>query len=158
MKNIIEKMLQSYENGGISRRDFVLSLAAITTAPMAMAQTRHTAFQGKTLNHITLFVKDVGESKDFYKKLLNLQVLRETKDLCEFNLGESILGIYSADDGPTGNDHFCIGIESFNAETVMEQLKKEYPSASPTMEEGKQIYLRDPDNIRFQLSATEYKR
>jgi catechol 2,3-dioxygenase-like lactoylglutathione lyase family enzyme len=158
MKNIIEKMLHSYEKGGISRRDFVLSLAAITTAPIAMSQTKQSAFHGKTLNHITLFVKDVAKSKDFYKKLLSLQVRRETKDLCEFNLGESILGIYNAEDGPSGNDHFCIGIESFNADTVLEQLKKEFPSASPTMEEGKQIYLRDPDNIRFQLSATEYKR
>ena len=158
MKNIIDKMLNSYEEGKISRRDFVLSLTAITTAPVVMGQSSHKAFEAKTLNHVTLFVKDVAKSKDFYQKLLSLSVRAETKDSCVFNLGKSFLGIYDAEDGPSGNDHFCIGIESFNADSVFEQLKKEFPSASPTMEDGKQIYLRDPDNIRFQLSSVDYKR
>ena len=37
------------------------------------------------------------------------------------------------------------------------KLKKEFPSANPTMENGTEIYLRDPDNIRVQLSAKDYK-
>ncbi len=122
-----------------------------------MAQTKQSGFHGKTLNHITLFVKDAAKSKDFYQKLLNLHVRAEGKDYCEFNLGESLLGIYEAE-GASANDHFCIGIESFNADSVFEQLKKEFPSTSPTLEDGKQIYLRDPDNIRFQLSSIDYKR
>ena len=51
----------------------------------------------------------------------------------------------------------CIGINSFNANTVLEKLKKEFPSSKPTIENGTEIYLRDPDNIRVQLSGKDYK-
>ena len=156
MTNIIEKMLDSYEKGGISRRQFVRSLAVITAAPTVLTNANQTVFQGKTLNHATLFVTDVARSKVFYQNLLGLRVRKEDKDYCNLDLGESFIGLYE-DGGAATVDHFCIGIDSFNADAVLEKLKKEFPSANPTMENGKQIYLRDPDNIRFQLSAKNYK-
>jgi len=61
------------------------------------------------------------------------------------------------DPGRTQIDHFCVGIDSFNADTVFEKLKKEFPSSNPVMVDGKEIYLRDPDNTSVQLSAKEYK-
>jgi len=37
------------------------------------------------------------------------------------------------------------------------KLKKELPSSNPTVENGTEINLHDPDNIRVQLSANDYK-
>lgn len=157
MKNVIDKMLDSYEKGGISRRDFVQSLAVITAAPSVLTRSAQTNFQGKMLNHATIYVSDVAKSKAFYQKLLDLKVRAEDKDYCNLDLGNSFLSINKKDESPFGIDHFCIGIESFNAETVFEKLNKEFPSANPTKEYGNQVYLRDPDNIRFQLSAKDYR-
>ena len=156
MKNIIEKMLDTYERGGINRRNFVQSLATIIALPALSASPVQSGFQGKTINHVTLYVSDVAKSKVFYQKLLSLSVKNEEKDFCEFNLGKSFLGIYKADE-EARNDHFCIGIESFKADKVFEKLKSDFPSANPTLEGGSQVYLRDPDNIRFQLSSIDYK-
>ncbi|MBI1782152.1 MAG: VOC family protein [Sphingobacteriales bacterium] len=156
MKNVIDKMLDSYEKGGISRRDFVQSLAVIAATPSLLTQTAQTTFQGTMLNHATIHVADVAKSKAFYQNLLGLKVRDEDKDYCNLDLGNSFLSI-NKDEGPSGIDHFCIGIESFNAEAVFEKLKKEFPSANPTMEYGNQVYLHDPDNIRFQLSAKDYR-
>lgn len=157
MKNIIENMLDSYEKGGISSRNFVQSLAVITAAPAILSQSGKTPFKGEMLNHVTLYVSDVARSKKFYQSLLALPVRKEEKDLCNFDLGESFLCLYQKDESAPAINHFCIGINSFNANTVLEKLKKEFPSSNPTMENGTEIYLRDPDNIRVQLSAKDYK-
>ena len=157
MKNIIENMLDSYEKGGVSRRDFVQSLAVIIAAPTILSQTGKAPFTGEMLNHVTLYVSDVARSKKFYQSLLALPVRKEEKDLCNLDLGESFLCLYQKDDSAPAINHFCIGINSFNADTVLEKLKKEFPSSNPTMENGTEIYLRDPDNIRVQLSAKDYK-
>ncbi len=156
MKNIIEKMLDSYEKGGVSRRDFVQSLAVIIAAPTILSQAGEAPLTGKMLNHVTLYVSDVARSKKFYQRLLALPVRKEEKDLCNLDLGESFLYLYQKDSAPA-IDHFCVGINSFNADTVFEKLKKEFPSSNPIMEDGKEIYLRDPDNTRVQLSAKDYK-
>lgn len=108
------------------------------------------------LNHATIYVSDVAKSKAFYQKLLGLKVRTETKDYCNLDLGNSFLSINKAESS-FRIDHFCVGIESFDAEAVLEKLKNEFPSANPTMEYGNQVYLRDPDNIRFQLSAKDYR-
>jgi catechol 2,3-dioxygenase-like lactoylglutathione lyase family enzyme len=156
MKNVIDKMLDSYEKGGISRRDFVQSLAVIAAAPSVLTGSAQGTFEGKMLNHATIYVSDVAKSKAFYQKLLGLKVRTETKDYCNLDLGNSFLSI-NKDQSSFRIDHFCVGIESFDAEAVLEKLKKELPSANPTMEYGNQVYLRDPDNIRFQLSAKDYR-
>ena len=70
MKNIIEKMLDSYEKGGVSRRDFVQSLAVIIAAPTILSQSGTAPFAGEMLNHVTLGVSDVARSKKFYQSLL----------------------------------------------------------------------------------------
>lgn len=159
MEKVIEHMLDSYEKGRISRRQFVQSLAVVTASLQIGHQPAESIFRGKTLNHVSLFgVSDIVRSRDFYQRLLGLRVRNQDKDRCEFDLGDSFLGLYK--EGKAGTiDHFCIGIEGFNVDAVFEKLKKELPSADPTKEyEGKQIYLRDPDNIRFQLCPTEYKK
>ena len=85
-----------------------------------------------------------------------MPVIKEDKDLCYLGLGDSFLCLYQKDSAPA-IDHFCIGINSFNADTVLGKLKKEFPSSNPTLENGTEIYLHDPDNIRVQLSANDYK-
>ena len=156
MKNIIEKMLDSYEKGGVSRRDFVQSLAVIIATPTILSHAGEAPLTGKMLNHVTLRVSDVAKSKKFYQSLLALPLIKEEKDLCYLDLGESFLCLYH-NDGAPAIDHYCVGINSFNAATVFEKLKKEFPSSNPTIEDGKEIYLRDPDNIEVQLSARDYK-
>jgi len=157
MNNIIEKMLDSYEKGGVSRRDFVQSLAVIFAAPTILSPAGKAPFTGEMLNHVTLYVSDITRSKNFYQSLLGLTVRKEERDLCNFDLGESFLCLYQKNESVPAINHFCIGINSFNADTVLEKLKKEFPSSKPTIENGTEIYLRDPDNTRVQLSGKDYK-
>src|SRR5436190_23941799 len=121
-----------------------------------MTEPAQTIFRGKTLNHVTLAVADVNRSRDFYQNLLGLRLVSEEKDYCSLNLGGGFLGIYK-DESTARIDHFCIGIESFNANAVLNKLKKEVPSSNPTIENEKEVYLLDPDNITCQLSSIDYR-
>jgi catechol 2,3-dioxygenase-like lactoylglutathione lyase family enzyme len=115
-------------------------------------------FQGKTLNHVTLQVSDVARSKKFYQQLLDLPVKTEDSTYCDLGLGGSFLGIYKDEANNPRSDHFCIGIQSYKAEAVFEKLKKEFPECKPTLEYKDQVYLRDPDDIKLQLCAVDYKQ
>src|SRR5512139_3551484 len=100
MKNIIEKMLDSYEKGGVSRRDFVQSLAVIITTPAILSHAGEAPLTGEMLNHVTLHVSDVARSKKFYQSLLALPLIKEQKDLCYLDLGKSFLCLYQNDGTP----------------------------------------------------------
>lgn len=158
MTQLIEKFLDAYEQGGIARRDFINSLAGISSASfLSMNPASPVAvFQGKSLNHVTLGVSDLDRSKTFYRHLLNAPLMANEENYCSLKLGNSFLALYK-DDGPAHTDHFCIGIDSFNSEKVLAKLKKEMPESNPKIENGGEVYLSDPDNILLQLSAVDYK-
>lgn len=60
-----------------------------------------------------------------------LPVRKEEKDLCNLDLGDSFLCLYQKNDSAPAINHFCIGINSFNANTVLEKLKKGIPFFKP---------------------------
>ena len=42
--------------------------------------------------------------------------------------------------------------------TALAKLKAAVPSAQPTLENGDQVYVRDPDGVRVQFADVKYKR
>jgi hypothetical protein len=54
-----------------------------------------------------------------------------------------------------GLDHFCIAIEDFKAEAVMDQLNRQ--GLKPRRPSGTdRIYFPDPDEIEVQVSAVDH--
>jgi len=54
-------------------------------------------------------------------------------------------------------DHFCVGIENYDADKALAQLKQQYAAHQPNIAGDKEVYLTDPDGIRLQLSAVNLK-
>ena len=78
---------------------------------------------------------------------------------CELSLDNAFLGLYAPDSAQrAGIDHFCFGIEQYDPSTALTKLKAAVPSAQPTLENGDQIYVRDPDGVRVQFADVKYKR
>jgi hypothetical protein len=57
-----------------------------------------------------------------------------------------------------GYDHFCFGVDAFDAPRALAVLKSAMPEAQPSLESGDQVFLRDPDGVRVQLADVKYKR
>lgn len=155
MERTIDQMLSSYEQGEVSRREFVQALTALAAIPTALYREANAfVFKGRNLNHVTLSVSDVQRSRDFYHNLLGFPVIKQDEKGCNLAVGDRFISLYRYDK-PGYIDHFCIGIDGFSLETVKAALAQQ--GVNPTIEFGTQVYFRDPDGNRVQLSAADYK-
>jgi Glyoxalase/Bleomycin resistance protein/Dioxygenase superfamily len=72
MENVISQLLQDFENGKMSRRQLIQSLAlAATAASVAEAAS---GFKTIALDHISYQVVDYKKTRDFYKDLMGMTV------------------------------------------------------------------------------------
>ena len=65
MTSTISKLLASYENGKLSRRDLVQGLALLAAGSGTASAA---GFQGNSINHVSLYVSDLQRSSDFYQR------------------------------------------------------------------------------------------
>ena len=155
MSEQIEAVLSTYEQGGCTRRQFIAAVSALASLPSLGQDQSSTPFVARGLNHVTVNVPDVSRSRDFYRHLLGLTVLQQDKDGCNLSLSStSFLGIYASQE-KARIDHFCIGVGGFDLQGTKQKLAS--MSIEATVEYGNQLYFRDPDGIRVQLSSPDYR-
>jgi catechol 2,3-dioxygenase-like lactoylglutathione lyase family enzyme len=168
MHHDVERLVDLYDRGGLSRRQLLHGLLAFSIGPhvanplsgplRAPGQTAP-LFPTRTLNHVTLYATSVARSKAFYQRLTGLPIQAEDKDFCEFRLEGGFLGIYAPDPGQQpGFNHLCFGIDDYNPEAAFTALKTAMPDAKPALENQDQVYVQDPDGVRVQLADARYKR
>jgi catechol 2,3-dioxygenase-like lactoylglutathione lyase family enzyme len=168
MHDEVERLVGLYDGGEITRRQLLQGLLAVgfgarvvpsaSNAPASSGQSAP-VFQARTVNHVTLYVSDVARSKAFYQSLTGLPIRSEDATFCEFRLENSFLGLYSLDQGQRpGFDHFCFGVQQYDPAAALAKLKAAVPNAHPTLENGDQVYVRDPDGVRVQFADAQYKR
>jgi catechol 2,3-dioxygenase-like lactoylglutathione lyase family enzyme len=152
MEHIIARMLERFESGNLSRRQLVQGLAALAAgAPLSRADGP--PFQGAGLNHIALRVTDIPRSRDFYRGLFGLPVIRDEGSSCFLGLGKEFLALFKNE--KAGLDHYCIAIEKFSADSVMETLNRR--GLKPRRPSGTdRVYFPDPDGIEVQISAIDH--
>ena len=148
MKDTISKLLKTYEDKKLSRRELVEGLALLA----AGAGTASAAgFQGNAINHVSLYVSDVNRSSDFYRKVLGAPVnVRDGSNQVKF--GKDFLVLRPGK--PAGKvDHIAIGIDNFSKDAVTADLK----GRGVTPREGKDgvgFHILDPDGFPLQLVSS----
>ncbi len=91
MESLIAKLLSSFEQGKMSRRELIQSLAVaaagghalVSAAPVQAAQSTSAARVGFTtasLDHISYAVADYGRSRDFYSDLMGWEVRNDQRE------------------------------------------------------------------------------
>jgi catechol 2,3-dioxygenase-like lactoylglutathione lyase family enzyme len=168
MNNELERLITMYDRGHLNRRQLLhgllgaglaTSMVSCRSEALATDAQRQPLFRAHTINHVTIHTADVARSKAFYQTLAGLPVRAEDKDFCEFRLEHGFLGLYALEAGDrAGYDHFCLGVDEFDAQRALAALKSAVPEAQPSLESGDQVYLRDPDGVRVQLADVKYKR
>ena len=163
MERVLESLVSRYERGQCSRRELLATLGMLVAMPSITTAAAPPAplFRCRELNHVTLRVRELGRSKQFYSRLLGLPLLSEDKDWCRLSLGRGFLSLWQ-ESAATGFDHWCVGVESFtNAragaddhtrDSVRDTLIREgFPIRRD--EGDSTIYVRDPDGNEVQLEA-----
>ena len=166
MKHVLEDLVSRFEQGHCSRRDLLATLSALVAiGPVEYAATMPVPpFRCRELNHVTLRVRDLGRSKQFYARLLGLRVIGEDKDSCKLGLGRGFLSLWQ--DPTPGVDHWCVGVDSFTRtrqsapdparDAVRDALLR--AGFAVRHDDGDStIYVRDPDDNVVQLEAPGFQ-
>jgi catechol 2,3-dioxygenase-like lactoylglutathione lyase family enzyme len=147
--NMISRLLATYENGKMSRRDLVQGLALLTAGAGTMSAA---GFQASSINHISMQVSDLQKSTDFYQRVFGCKVnKREGNNQLMF--GKSFIVLRPAK--PAGKvDHLAIGVDHFNKESITADLKAR--GATPMDEKGGAgFHVMDPDGFPLQISENK---
>ena len=146
MTSTISKLLATYENGKLSRRDLVQGLALLTAGAGTMSAA---GFQGNSINHVSLYVSDLQRSSDFYQRVLGGTVNKRDGNN-QLIFGKDFL-VLRPGKPPGKVDHLAIGVDNFNEASVTADLKAR--GVTPMNEKGGVgFHVVDPDGFPIQIT------
>ena len=162
MENIIAKLLEDFENGKMTRRQLVKSLALAATAASAVsaAPVAANGFKTLSLDHISYQVANYRKTRDFYADLMGMKVLNDNGSTqCELHFGESMVIARNRSASATSSrvDHIAYRIEDWNTDRVKAELDRR--GLKPRLDTGGTVpnyssfHVQDPDGFDLQISG-----
>lgn len=153
MRQMIEKLVQDFERGGITRRELIqslgLALAAVGAgaAPGEAAGPR--ALQVVDVNHISYRVADYAKTRDFYAGVLGMKVLSDTGKQCSLAAGDTILIARNWPSDTPRVDHVAYSLDDWNKDKVEAELKQR--GLNPRPDTDNSFHIEDPNGFDVQL-------
>ena len=154
----IDALVTSYERGNLTRRQLLQALAVIAAPAAAGAQTPPgSLMKGRNLHHVNVRVSDVVRSEAFYRKLFGFPPSRVVQgpDNHGFDLPGGGLIILAKSDQPGRLDHFCVGVDGFDAERMRTAVRNAGIEGVQGASDDSFSVL-DPDGVRVQISAPDW--
>jgi len=156
----LNQLLETYEEGGIDRRQLLAALLLVAGDSRAAAQQAAPPFRATILNHVTVAVSDFDRSRAFYLKLTGGTIQKEVANQADIRIGDSFVTVLKGNQ-PPGIMHFCLGIDRFAGDAAMAALNRDFTGAQPRLVTNElkqqQIILRDPDGTVVELSDPRYR-
>ena len=168
---------------GLSRRNLLKMLAAMSVAPSVLAQAMSSPIKIEKLHLFGLRVSDVARSVAFYQDLFGMPVQsRQGQTVC-LRVGDGpaffSLSPLRSNEVP-GISHIGLSVEDFDADRLTRELVAHGLSLSPAIPPGqpplnsamktwtkirpggggttntRDLYFADPEGLVFQLTSTQY--
>jgi catechol 2,3-dioxygenase-like lactoylglutathione lyase family enzyme len=160
MIETIEGMLRDLKRGRLTRRQFAVSLAALTTGMLAIpgalaASPEPTGFPAISLNHVTVKVPDLHRTSRFYQEFFGMPLRQQSATTHILGVGKSFFGIEQGDGQPATVNHYDFGIANFNADAMRARLSELHLKFSDaTSKESFKFY--DQDGFQVQVNGPDY--
>jgi catechol 2,3-dioxygenase-like lactoylglutathione lyase family enzyme len=165
MEAIIAKLLQDFEQGKMSRRQLIRSLAvtasaAAAVAPAVAASPDEPAFKAVAVNHISYQVADYAKTRDFYVGMFGMKVTQDNnRNQCYLGFGDTFLlprnGRPDSKTPPPHVDHIAYTIDVWDKNAVEAELKRRGLTPKPDTEDS--FHVTDPDGFNLQISGRNMK-
>ena len=156
MEGVISDLLNRFEQGRVSRRELVRTLALLASGGVGAATAaarQQTPFSASGIDHISIQVTDLPRSIAFYQEIFGLSILNEDRENEIVRLGTDSILVSLHRKPPTGIvDHFAIAIDGFDREAVTRALEQRGLTPDQNLDYG--FYVRDPEGIPVQVVAT----
>ncbi len=170
MDVVISKLVKQFEQGSIDRRQLVAGLGTLVAfaAGRGRAAGQETAdavetvespaeptFRAVGLNHIALRVTDVLRSREFYKRHLGLQVVRDGGERnCFLTCKDGFVALFQ--NKTPGMDHYCYSVIDYDVNSAEQKLRQQGFEPRVVRDDGR-IYFDDPDGLEVQLAAASHR-
>jgi len=136
MEGLIAKLLQSFEEGKMTRRQLIQSLALAATAAPAVGAAPAmpeapatptpspggTGFKAIAVNHISYEVRDYAKIRDFYSDLLGMRVSQDNGKECFLSFGDTFVIPRNHAGSTPRIDHVAYTIENWDPRVVEAEL------------------------------------
>jgi len=159
MEHIISKLLHEYEQGKVTRRQLIRTLALATAATSTVGTAEAAPANAVSINHVSMQVADYTKTRDFYVGLFGMKVSDDDgKTQCRLTFGDNILiprNASSRPGGKTGVDHIAYTLANWDTDTsvksgVEAELKRRGLNIRVT--EGS-FHVQDPDGFEVQMGG-----
>jgi len=167
MEQLIAKLLEGFEQGKMSRRQLIQSLALAATAASTATAAREPAtgaalpaaegkeFKAIAVNHISYEVADYAKIRDFYADLFGMKVSQDNGRECHLAFGDSFLIPRNHTGRVPRIDHIAYTIDDWNKEAVEAELKRR--GLRPRPDTPNSFHVTDPAGFDLQISGKEMK-
>lgn len=154
MKLAIETLLEEFEQGEISRRQFVAYIAAFAgiLAGVGKGFTKSEQFQSNSLfrvselNHLALRVTDLDRSQKFYEDVLGMNVILKRPNMRFMGCGPHFIALFKGSEPRL--DHLAFTLPGYKQKEVAKKLRTR--GIEPHLEENR-TYFRDSDGYMIQV-------
>ena len=153
MLQIIERLLNDFERGTLTRRQLVLSLATLVGSVQAAPKPERP--RAVSLNHVTVRVPDVHRTSRFYQEFFGMPLKQHSEKTHILGVGKSFFGIEQKGT-PPGLDHYDFGIAGFDADDVMAKLGARNLKVEPGGNK-ESFKFWDPDGFLVQVNGPDYE-
>jgi catechol 2,3-dioxygenase-like lactoylglutathione lyase family enzyme len=171
MEHIIARLLQDFEQGKMTRRQLIQSLALTATAAAAASAADAAASpvaQAVSINHVSYQVADYTKTRDFYAGLFGMKVSRDNGRECRLRFGDNILIARNRPSGTPKVDHIAYTLANWDTDkkvkgAVEAELKRrglKVRTTEPSAEnrrpgEEPSFMIEDPDGFQVQMGGKE---
>lgn len=172
METIISQLLEQFEDGRVTRRQLIQSLAfAAVAAGGGRTATAQTAgFRTVNLDHINYLVTDYTRTREFYAGVMGMTVANDNgKDSCEVHFGDAhgvgvrdrtMMSLHNVQpSAKTGVDHIAFTIDNWDTDRVKAELERR--GLPGRLAQGGaldtpnyvSLTVQDPDGLGVQISG-----
>lgn len=180
MESFVARLLKDYEDGKLSRRQLIQSLAlAVVAGPAAAAATVKPAATSTTsagapwrtvgLGHISFFVSDYKRSAEWYADLMGWEIRSDNGRQASLRIGDVgsiiIRNVRAPGEYPPGEpppavpgrpritgviDHIAWNVEPWDTQEGEAELRRRGLSPRP---DGETFHVKDPDGWDLQIGG-----
>lgn len=168
MENVFAKIVKDFEDGKLSRRQLIQTLAvtaAAIYAPGGTAEAQGHGFKTTELDHISYQVADYRKTRDFYADLMGMTVSDDNGHQAQLHFGNSLLLARNhfqrpgqpADPNPKPLvDHIAYRIADWDTDRVKAELERR--GLQPRLDTNGgpnyvSFHVKDPDGFDLQISG-----
>jgi catechol 2,3-dioxygenase-like lactoylglutathione lyase family enzyme len=158
MEHVIANLLQEFEQGKLTRRQLIQSLALAATAASAVSGVPAAAAEAKVLNatninHVSYQVTDYAKTRDFYAGLFGMKVSEDNGKQCRLSFGDNILVVRNRTPAPKV-DHIAYTLANWDQEK--EAVEAELKRRGLKIVQGDtktSLHILDPDGFEVQMGG-----